>query len=778
MSQIKHPLVSIIIPVYNGSNFLATAIQSTLEQTYTNIEVIVVNDGSQDDGTTAKIAREYGEKIRYIEKKNGGVASALNYGIKHMRGEYFSCLSHDDFYAPEKIATQMQLLLSVTEPAVAFCGFTSVSTEGEARTIETIPERAQKDIQCALAVDPFVVLNGCTLLIPRIAFELCGTFDENLQTTQDYDLWWRIAEKFSFLYVDQSLVSYRLDTSQTNSSIIPSCLQKEDAIHAQMIASLPAGRIMQYYNNRTEELEKARTVYFDADHTASWYALTEKIGEAFSEHPQEILDFARKNILKCDYPENDQISRLLSQSKQKPRILFFCFTWVKGGVSHQVAQLSFALADAYDIIVVAVDGLSDETAFALEKHTFLIHLGQYNQDMATCLSLLLQRIVSLCALLRVDVLVGTPNYMSFFLPVYGIAKKTKLKTVAYNLGNYFFSYLYSTLGSNIIPEEEAYANADVAVFLTTNGVKAHSLYHPNTVRIPVTLPHFPQYKTHAAAKKHLLIMGRFYDEIKRIDRALYVFAKVLTKHPDTILTVVGKCDLDKHIPSYSEISIREIITSLNIPNSQLIIAGEVDSVIPFYEDASIFLLSSEAEGLPIVLLEAGLHSLPSVLFDIPGLEDLITDGVNGFLVKQGQLDEMADKICFLFENEAIRQKMGKEARISAERFSPEVAGARWRSLLDCVMNSKKEDIPDRLRAEFPVPDYPLERLAAQMLSVLDICVLSNMEKLAPATLKAPESTPQQRHTILGYGVKFFQTLKAEGIKEAFYKAIRKIKNSI
>ncbi len=76
-----NPNVSIVIPVYNGANFLAEAIDSALMQSYNNIEVIVVNDGSCDDGKTEAIANSYGNRIRYFHKENGGVATALNLGI-------------------------------------------------------------------------------------------------------------------------------------------------------------------------------------------------------------------------------------------------------------------------------------------------------------------------------------------------------------------------------------------------------------------------------------------------------------------------------------------------------------------------------------------------------------------------------------------------------------------------------------------------------------------------------------------------------------------------
>src|SRR5436305_205147 len=84
------PLVSICIPVYNGADYLRDAIESALAQTYSRIEVVVVNDGSTDGGATEEIAKSFGDKIRYLAKPNGHVASALNHGISHMAGKYLS----------------------------------------------------------------------------------------------------------------------------------------------------------------------------------------------------------------------------------------------------------------------------------------------------------------------------------------------------------------------------------------------------------------------------------------------------------------------------------------------------------------------------------------------------------------------------------------------------------------------------------------------------------------------------------------------------------------
>lgn len=111
----KYPRVSIVIPVYNGANYLKEAIDSALGQDYGSFEVIVVNDGSNDHGKTEEICLSYGDRIRYFRKANGGVASALNLAIEKANGEYVSWLSHDDAYFPNKLSVQVEYLKEISE---------------------------------------------------------------------------------------------------------------------------------------------------------------------------------------------------------------------------------------------------------------------------------------------------------------------------------------------------------------------------------------------------------------------------------------------------------------------------------------------------------------------------------------------------------------------------------------------------------------------------------------------------------------------------------------
>ena len=220
------PLVSIVIPVYNGSNYLGQAIDSALAQTYPNIEIIVVNDGSNDNGATEKIALSYGDKVRYFSKKNGGVASALNFAILRMSGEYFSWLSHDELYYPDKVSTQVSALAKTGwGKTIIYCDY-EIFTENSGETIaKQLPEVPPEGFRYFITINS--TLNGCTLLIPASAFAECGAFNEKLRTTQDYDQWYRMASKFRFIHLPGTLVKSRLHPQQGSVTLRGKAMEEE-----------------------------------------------------------------------------------------------------------------------------------------------------------------------------------------------------------------------------------------------------------------------------------------------------------------------------------------------------------------------------------------------------------------------------------------------------------------------------------------------------------------------------------------------------------------------
>lgn len=223
MSEVFAPRVSIVIPVYNGSNYLREAIDCALAQTYPDVEVIVVNDGSRDNGATEAIALSYGNRIRYFSKENGGVSSALNLGIRNMTGDYFSWLSHDDKYTPEKVENSVQYLSSFDsrEKRIALCGACYINERSEKiRDMEFDFQKGHiyesREVLHYLLTHG--VLDACCMLIPKTAFAECGYFNEDLRYNQDALMWYQIFSRGYSLVVDpqQRDVMYRLHANQTS----------------------------------------------------------------------------------------------------------------------------------------------------------------------------------------------------------------------------------------------------------------------------------------------------------------------------------------------------------------------------------------------------------------------------------------------------------------------------------------------------------------------------------------------------------------------------------
>ena len=220
------PKISIIIPVYNGSDYLGEAIDSALAQDYPDFEVIVVNDGSDDEGKTGQTVLSYGDKIIYLEKVNGGVASALNHGIRNASGDYISWLSHDDVYLPGKLSLQAKAIES-NPNTVIFSDWYVGDSSLNIIYANKMPFKARKSIHYAIFNH---LINGCDLLIPKQCFEKAGFFNEDLKSTQDYDLWFRMAKHYDFHYTGGYVMASRLHEAQ-GSRHIPSHQKSRDELH-------------------------------------------------------------------------------------------------------------------------------------------------------------------------------------------------------------------------------------------------------------------------------------------------------------------------------------------------------------------------------------------------------------------------------------------------------------------------------------------------------------------------------------------------------------------
>jgi glycosyltransferase involved in cell wall biosynthesis len=249
-SEVKdmYPLVSVAIPVYNGANYVRDAIDSVLAQTYPNFEVLVINDGSRDGGSTEEIALSYGDRVRYFSKSNGGVASALNLALKEAKGDYFCWLSHDDLYLPDKVAREMEVLLSLSDSnSVVFCRYSIIDSSG--KYLYDAPEPPQFSLnQAAYQLILKQWLHCCTILAPKDLYIENGGFREDLPTTQDYDLLVKIGLKHPFIEIPEILLKARSHPEQ--GSLTPGHLKEVEHFFEEHIPLLSPEYM---YDNFTEQ---------------------------------------------------------------------------------------------------------------------------------------------------------------------------------------------------------------------------------------------------------------------------------------------------------------------------------------------------------------------------------------------------------------------------------------------------------------------------------------------------------------------------------------------
>jgi glycosyltransferase involved in cell wall biosynthesis len=180
------PLVTVVIPCFRQGHLLATAVRTALSQTYSNTEVVVVNDGSDDD--TETVAKGFGDRIRYVRKPNGGLSSARNAGVRAASGELLHFLDADDAIHPEAISRLVGSCRDVRDP-LAMMGWRPFETEpgipsGEPR----MPPDDNEAIKSILTANYGPPHN---FLSTRVMFDKVGGFDERMSGCADWDFWLR-----------------------------------------------------------------------------------------------------------------------------------------------------------------------------------------------------------------------------------------------------------------------------------------------------------------------------------------------------------------------------------------------------------------------------------------------------------------------------------------------------------------------------------------------------------------------------------------------------------
>lgn len=199
--------MSVITPAFNAAPWIAESIQSVLNQTHADLELIVVNDGSTDQ--TAEIVSRFDDKrIHYISQNNRGLAAARNRGLKHATGQYVGFLDADDLWNSTMLESTVEYLTQFEHLAIVRTGYTLIGPSGENLTSRPHWGPWTHDVLENLIINNVFVPHAA--LVRKKCLDAVGFFDESLRANEDWDLWLRLAaSKAQFGFIDRPLAQYR-----------------------------------------------------------------------------------------------------------------------------------------------------------------------------------------------------------------------------------------------------------------------------------------------------------------------------------------------------------------------------------------------------------------------------------------------------------------------------------------------------------------------------------------------------------------------------------------
>jgi|GEM_PF-150881 len=223
MNNKKHfPLVSIIIPLFNGTRYIAEALDSITCQTYPALEILIIDDGSTDNpkGIIDRFRESSLVPVEYFYQDNRGPNTARNTGIKKAKGDFIAFLDADDIWLPEKISTQMDFFSSHADVAFVGCGFYLMDEVGkDIKIVLGTAYTSRNEYFRELRIHSVPTGSSSGVIIKKKCFEKIGLFDETLRGAEDRDMWFRISQHYEMRCVRQPFIKIRMHAKNSHKDI-------------------------------------------------------------------------------------------------------------------------------------------------------------------------------------------------------------------------------------------------------------------------------------------------------------------------------------------------------------------------------------------------------------------------------------------------------------------------------------------------------------------------------------------------------------------------------
>ena len=334
----------------------------------------------------------------------------------------------------------------------------------------------------------------------------------------------------------------------------------------------------------------------------------------------------------------------------------------EGGGERVCANLANALSESYEIEIVSLYKSFENTNFKINKNIPITYLSSFGLKNAFFLKKIFLKTIyryylslKICKLIKqnkTDIVIANDG---FFVPFFKMKNSLRIWHL------------------DLPKKEKRFSRFDTLVILSSKQLLEWQKYHKNIKVIPNFLPFIPEKKANLS-QKVVLSVGRLTKE-KGFFRLIEIWDLVQKqeKYKDWKLHIVGSGKLEQEIKN--RIKEKNLQDCIELKPFTKEIEKE-------YLSASIYVMTSFFEGFGMVLIEAGSYALPCIAFDInTGPSDIIENEKTGFLIKDNELEEFASKLCFLMDNENLKEQMGKAAKLRIqENFSKEIVMKQWEEL--------------------------------------------------------------------------------------------------
>lgn len=691
----QEPKISIVLPVYNGSKYLRTAIDSCLAQTHRNLELIIVDDCSTDQ--TPDIVKSYSDpRIKYIRNQtNQRLPNSLNIGFKQAEGDYLTWTSDDNQYLPAALEEMLRYLKQ--HPDVDF-----VYSDME---VVNLAMGVHQFKACTHWTFYFENLIGASYLYTRKVYETVGDYDPNFEWIEDYDYWLRVEKRFTmrrlpkvlYLYGDhpQSLTSLKLYSIDLLAHLLRfhhGYLTFDglvDGVGKYILKFPPFKKDSQnIWRPVLQKVSRMNAGLKQAFHGAIASALFKKVGTAAT--------LIQKKAVKLFHKDRDfaEILSSLKQGDPQKKQVLCVIPFLTMGGSEKVMQ---------------------DVVRGLNPKGYDFHLFCFNQDANPWVKKFLSYFVNFIGIppvydvepyaehlgkviqkLNIDMILVTNAHM-----VYKTAQRIKelfptIKIVdIIHLERVGGTHQHiSTIGAPFIDRRVCisrhlmdYMKAQYDPWGIPETLKERLLAIHNGTdltefsREKFTAGEFRKKYSIAPEEKIIAFVARMADE-----KNPFIFVDMarglIAKNPNARLKFVMAGDG----PLLGNVQAKVKDYGLE---EHFVLPGALTNVGELLRDAFVFVVVSTHEGIPLSIQEAMLMNVPVVSTRVGAIHEIIQDGVSGFLIERNGrvVDEAAAKVQFLLDNPQAHSTMMERAKESAyPEFALETMCARYETVFKEVLN--------------------------------------------------------------------------------------------